>query len=126
IKAGANWTTANGDIIMNSKLTIPADKPRSYAYCSDTRYMEQLYKKVANVDVLYHESTYTNEYKDRAKSYYHSTAEEAATVAKKANVGKLLLGHYSARYLNEDIILNEAKAIFPNSFLTNEGMVFDV
>jgi len=126
IKAGANWTTANGDIIMNSKLTIPADKPRSYAYCSDTRYMEQLYKKVANVDVLYHESTYTNEYKDRAKSYYHSTAEEAATVAKKAKVGKLLLGHYSARYLNEDIILNEAKAIFPNSFLTNEGMVFDV
>ena len=126
IKAGANWTTTNGDIIMNSKLTIPADKPRSYAYCSDTRYMEQLYKKVANVDVLYHESTYTNEYKDRAKSYYHSTAEEAATVAKKANVGKLLLGHYSARYLNEDIILNEAKAIFPNSFLTNEGMVFDV
>ena len=126
IKAGANWTTANGDIIMNSKLTIPADKPRSYAYCSDTRYMEQLYKNVANVDVLYHESTYTNEYKDRAKSYYHSTAEEAATVAKDANVGKLLLGHYSARYLNEDIILNEAKAIFPNSFLTNEGMVFDV
>ena len=126
IKAGANWTTTNGDIIMNSKLTIPADKPRSYAYCSDTRYMEQLYKNVANVDVLYHESTYTNEYKDRAKSYYHSTAEEAATVAKKANVGKLLLGHYSARYLNEDIILNEAKAIFPNSFLTNEGMVFDV
>mgnify|MGYP000161850590 FL=1 len=126
IKAGANWTTANGDIIMNSKLTIPADKPRSYAYCSDTRYMGQLYKKVANVDVLYHESTYTSEYKDRAKSYYHSTAEEAATVAKKANVGKLLLGHYSARYLNEDIILNEAKAIFPNSFLTNEGMVFDV
>ena len=93
IKAGANWTTADGDIIMNSKLTIPADKPRSYAYCSDTRYMEQLYKKVANVDVLYHESTYTNEYKDRAKSYYHSTAEEAATVAKKANVGKLLLLH---------------------------------
>ena len=126
IKAGANWTTADGDIIMNSKLTIPADKPRSYAYCSDTRYMEQLYKNVANVDVLYHESTYTNEYKDRAKSYYHSTAEEAATVAKDANVGKLLLGHYSARYLNEDIILNEAKAIFPNSFLTNEGMVFDV
>lgn len=126
IKAGANWTTANGDIIMNSKLTIPADKPRSYAYCSDTRYMKQLYKNVANVDVLYHESTYTNEYKDRAKSYYHSTAEEAATVAKDANVGKLLLGHYSARYLNEDIILNEAKAIFPNSFLTNEGMVFDV
>ena len=88
--------------------------------------MKQLYKKVSGVNVLYHESTYASEHKDRAKTYYHSTSQEAATVAHEACVGKLLLGHYSARYINEDVLLSEAKAIFPNSFLTNEGMVFEV
>ena len=126
IKAGADWTTTDGETIPNSRLTTPADKPRSYAYCSDTRYMKHLYKKVSGVDVLYHESTYTSEHNDRARTYYHSTSQEAATVARDAAAGKLLLGHYSARYPNEDTILSEAKAIFPNSFLTNEGMVFDV
>ncbi|WP_314667063.1 ribonuclease Z [Prevotella aurantiaca] len=126
VKAGADWTTIDGDIIPNSRLTTPADNPRSYAYCSDTRYMKQLYKKVSGVNVLYHESTYASEHKDRAKTYYHSTSQEAATVAHEACVGKLLLGHYSARYINEDVLLSEAKAIFPNSFLTNEGMVFEV
>lgn len=126
VKAGSNWTTIDGDIIPNSRLTTPADNPRSYAYCSDTRYMKQLYKKVIGVNVLYHESTYASEHKDRAKTYYHSTSQEAATVAYEACVGKLLLGHYSARYINEDVLLSEAKAIFPNSFLTNEGMVFEV
>jgi ribonuclease Z len=126
VKAGSDWTTIDGDIIPNSRLTTPADNPRSYAYCSDTRYMKQLYKKVIGVNVLYHESTYASEHKDRAKTYYHSTSQEAATVAHEACVGKLLLGHYSARYINEDVLLSEAKAIFPNSFLTNEGMVFEV
>ena len=126
IKAGADWITADGETIPNSRLTTPADKPRSYAYCSDTRYMKHLYEKVSGVDVLYHESTYASEHSDRARRYYHSTAKEAATVARDAAAGKLLLGHYSARYPNEDTILSEAKAIFPNSFLTNEGMVFDV
>lgn len=126
VKAGSDWTTIDGDIIPNSRLTTPADNPRSYAYCSDTRYMKQLYKKVSGVNVLYHESTYASEHKDRAKTYYHSTSQEAATVAHEACVGKLLLGHYSARYINEDVLLSEAKAIFPNSFLTNEGMVFEV
>lgn len=126
VKAGSDWTTIDGDIIPNSRLTTPADNPRSYAYCSDTRYMKQLYKKVIGVNVLYHESTYASEHKDRAKTYYHSTSQEAATVAYEACVGKLLLGHYSARYINEDVLLSEAKAIFPNSFLTNEGMVFEV
>ena len=126
VKAGSDSTTIDGDIIPNSRLTTPADNPRSYAYCSDTRYMKQLYKKVIGVNVLYHESTYASEHKDRAKTYYHSTSQEAATVAHEACVGKLLLGHYSARYINEDVLLSEAKAIFPNSFLTNEGMVFEV
>ncbi|EFL45469.1 ribonuclease Z [Prevotella disiens JCM 6334 = ATCC 29426] len=126
IKAGADWTTDDGEIIPNTRLTIPAEKPRSYAYCSDTRYMKNLHKMVKGVNVLYHESTYADDFKDRAKLYYHSTASEAATVALKAEVGKLLLGHYSARYNDEKQLLKEAKEIFVNSFLTNEEMFFNV
>ncbi len=126
IKNGADWTTDDGEIIPNSRLTTPGDKARSYAYCSDTRYISSLYKIVEGVDTLYHESTYADDFESRARKYWHSTASQAATVAKQANVGKLLLGHYSARYDDETVLLNEAKAIFPNSYLTNEKLVFDV
>ena len=122
IKAGADWVTEDGEAIANARLVTPADKPRSYAYCSDTRYVPDLWKEVEGVDVLYHESTYASDYADRARMYFHSTAKEAAEVAKAAHVGKLLLGHYSARYNDESKILMEARAVFPNSFLTKEGM----
>ena len=78
------------------------------------------------VDLLYHESTYGNDSIERAKLYYHSTAAQAAAVARDAGVGKLLLGHYSARYEDENVLLDEAKAIFPQSYLSEEGMIFDV
>ena len=126
IKNGKDWTTPDGDVIENSRLTTPADPTRSYAYCSDTRYMPQLYRLVVGVNLLYHESTYTEECKERAKLYYHSTAQQAATVARDAHVGKLLLGHYSARYDDEEGLLKEARAIFPESYLSNEGMTVAV
>lgn len=126
IKNGAGWTTAEGKSIPNHQLVTPADPPRSYAYCSDTRYMPQLYRLVKNVNVLYHESTYAEDHRDQAKIYYHSTAAQAAQVARDAQVGKLLLGHYSQRYEDETPILSDAKKIFPDSFLTNEGMIIDV
>ena len=126
IKNGADWTNEDGDIIPNARLVQPADSPRSYAYCSDTRFMPALKEQVKGVTVLYHESTYTAEQEDRAKIYYHSTARQAATIAAGAGVGTLLLGHYSARYNDEQVLLEEAKAVFPNSILTQEGMVFDV
>jgi len=126
IKNGADWTTEDGDLIPNSRLTLPADKPRAYAYCSDTRYIPTLHELLDNVTTLYHEATYDTTNEQRARIYYHSTAAQAAQVACDAEVGKLLLGHYSARYDDEDALLKEAKAIFPNSFLTNEGMVIDV
>ena len=107
-------------------MTKPADNVRSYSYCTDTKYIPPRYKRLQNVDVLYHESTYANDNEERAKMYYHSTAGQAAHVAKDAGVGKLLLGHFSARYEDESCLLDEAKSIFENSFLTNEGMVFDV
>lgn len=126
IKNGADWTNEDGDVIPNARLVQPADTPRSYAYCSDTRFMPALKEQVKGVTVLYHESTYTAEQEDRAKIYYHSTARQAATIAAGAGVGTLLLGHYSARYNDEQVLLEEAKAVFPNSILTQEGMVFDV
>lgn len=126
IKNGADWITADDDVIPNSYLTFPADPPRSYAYCSDTRYMPELYRMVENVDLLYHEATYCSENENRAKLYYHSTARQAAMVALKAKVKRLVVGHFSARYENEDVILKEAQELFPNTDLANEMAVFDV
>lgn len=126
IKNGADWVTPDGEVIPNSRLTMSADKPRAYAYCSDTKFIPTLYKLLEDVDVLYHEATYCQEDIKRANLYHHSTAAQAATVAKQANVGRLLLGHFSARYDDERILLDEAREVFPKSFLTNEMDVFDV
>lgn len=126
IKAGADWVTAEGEVIANSRLTTPAEPARSYAYCSDTRYIKTLHELVKGVSTLYHESTYSTEDAERARLYWHSTSQDAAKVARDASVGKLLLGHFSARYNNESQLLDEAKEIFPNSYLTCEGATFDI
>lgn len=126
IKAGADWVTPEGEVIANSRLTTPAEPARSYAYCSDTRYIKTLHKLVKGVSTLYHESTYSAEDAERARLYWHSTSQDAAKVARDASVGKLLLGHFSARYNNESQLLEEAKAIFSNSYLTREGATFDI
>ena len=126
IKNGQGYTLADGTYIEHERLVTPADKPRAYAYCSDTRYMPELHTMVEGVDTLYHESTYADDKMESAQKYFHSTARQAATVARDAHVGKLLLGHYSARYDNEQILLDEAREVFANSFLTNEKDVFDI
>ena len=126
IKNGADWITPEGEVIPNNRLTEPAASPRSYAYCSDTKYLPELYKLVYGVNLLYHEATYCSENENRASLYYHSTAKQAATVALNAKAKSLLLGHFSARYDNENAILNEARNIFPNTYLANEMSVFDV
>ena len=126
IKAGADWVTAEGEVIANSRLTTPAEPARSYAYCSDTRYIKTLHELVKGVSTLYHESTYAAEDAERARLYWHSTSQDAAKVARDGSVGKLLLGHFSARYNNESQLLEEAKEIFPNSYLTCEGATFDI
>ena len=126
IKSGADWTTADGDVIPNARLVTPADPVRRYAYISDTRYIPQLAVELKGIDTLYHESTYGEDHLKNADKYCHSTARQAAMVARDAGVGKLLLGHYSARYENEQVLLDEAKEVFENTFLTNEMDVFDV
>ena len=126
IKNGADWLTADGTVVPNSRLTLPAEEPLSYAYCSDTRYIPTLHKQIMDVSALYHESTYTDADEKQAAKYCHSTARQAATVAKEAKAGMLMLGHYSSKYSNENIVLNEAKSVFGNSFLSNEMDVYDV
>ena len=126
IKNGADWTTEDGDVIPNERLVIQADPVRSYAYISDTHYMPHLHEQLEGVSTLYHESTYGEDHQKNADKYCHSTALQAAMVARDAKVGKLLLGHYSSRYENEQVLLDEAKSVFENSFLTNEMDVFDV
>ena len=126
IKAGEDWTTPDGEVVPNTRLTTPADAVRSYAYCSDTRYSPTLHQRLQGVSTLYHEATYGEDNLLLAEKYYHSTAHQAALVARDAGVGQLLLGHYSSRYEDEQVLLDEAKKVFPNSLLTSEMDVFDV
>ena len=126
IKAGADWTTPDGEVIKNERLVEPADPVRSYAYCSDTRYIPTLHERIKGVSTLYHESTYGEDNLLMAQKYYHSTARQAALVAREAGVGQLLLGHYSSRYEDEQILLREAREVFENSRLTDENAIFDV
>jgi ribonuclease Z len=126
IKNGADWTSADGELIANNRLVTPAAPPRSYAYCSDTRYKPELCQLIQGVTMLYHESTYGTDNQVLAEKYNHSTAAQAAQVARDAHAGRLLLGHYSSRYEDEHILLDEARAIFPDTLLSQEMMVVDV
>ena len=126
IKNGADWTLEDGTAVPNSHLVTPAEPPRSYAYCSDTRYMPELHLQLKDVTTLYHESTYGEDNLAMAQKYNHSTARQAALVARDAGVRQLILGHYSSRYEDENILLNEAREVFENTILSNEMAVFDV
>lgn len=123
IKAGASWTTEDGTFIPNEKLTTPPTPPRTYSYCSDTAYKPDLVPLVAGSDLLFHEATYPQDMEFRATQTRHSTAAQAARVAYDAHVGKLCIGHFSARITDERALLDETKPIFANTVLANEGLV---
>lgn len=126
IKNGMNWTTPDGEVIANSRFTLPAEAPRAYAYCSDTVYLPQLHERLKGVTTIYHEATYASDKELNAKKYFHSTARQAATVARDAGARQLLIGHYSARYDDETVLLNEACTVFENTHLSDEMKVFNV
>lgn len=126
IKDGADYTTPDGTVIPNSKLTREADPSRSYAYCSDTRPCPQICGYLKDVDLLYHEATFAESEKERAKVTHHSTAKEAAEIALTAGVKRLLLGHYSSRYDDEKQLQSEASEIFTATECANEGMVIKI
>lgn len=126
IKAGEDFTLPNGEVVPNHLLTTPANLPRSYAYCSDTLYKPDIVPMLTDVNLLYHEATYADDNAALATKYFHSTARQAATIARDANVGKLLIGHFSQRYDDENILLQEAQTVFPNTMLAHERLTIPV
>ena len=126
VKGGGDLCMEDGTVIPNGDLTFDPPPSRSYAYCSDTAYAPELVEHLQGVDMLYHEATFTEQLAARAKETFHSTARQAAMIARDANVGTLLLGHFSSRYKDERVLLEEALPIFPNSVLSNEGATFKV
>ena len=126
IKDGADYTTPDGEIIPNRRLTKDADRSRSYAYCSDSAPCYNNSALLHGVDLLYHEATFAESEKERAAQTYHSTARQAAQVASEAGVKRLLIGHYSSRYETPEILLNEARELFPETICANEGMVVSI
>lgn len=126
ILEGADFVAQDGRIIANDRLTKLGAKPLKYAYCSDTAYYPSLVPLLQGVDLLYHEATFMEEHRQRANETFHSTARDAAEIAKLAEVKQLLIGHYSGRYRNASGLLREAKEVFPNTHLADEGMTLDL
>ena len=120
LKRGKDIQLSDGYILKNENLTKPAEPSVSYAFCSDTRYLESIIPIIKNVDVLYHEATFLHDLKKMADYTGHTTALEAAKIARKANVKKLILGHFSNRYHDLSVFLNEACEIFPETYLPEQ------
>ncbi len=126
IKNGADYVTPEGKTVSNSLLTRPSAPSRSYAYCSDTICLPSIVEQIKGVDLLFHEATFANEDAPRAKETFHTTAAQAAEIARRAEVKKLLIGHFSARYEDENVLLQEASAIFPDTQLAKETLCVSV
>ncbi len=120
------YNEAGEVVVQNADVTTDPKRSRSYAYCADTRYKEDILPLVQGVDLLYHEATFDNSLLHRADFTFHSTAEQAATLAHKAQVKRLLIGHFSARYKELNLLLEEAQAVFPNTMLATEGKTISV
>lgn len=127
LKRGEDVIDENGVILYpNAALTLPPRKSRSYAYCSDTVFDETLIPHLTAIDLLYHEATFMNSESSKALETKHSTSSQAASIAHQSNVGKLLLGHFSARYKELNMLLQEAQTIFANTALAVEGESFTI
>ena len=126
IKEGNDYVTPEGVLVTNSQLTTDPDRVMSYAYCSDTAFNLQVAEMVKGINTIYHEATYTNDFAHLARQRGHSTSVEAARIAQIAGAERLVLGHFSKRYRDESPIINEAKEIFPNTILANDGMRIDL
>lgn len=125
LKAGQNVEREHGQVLEYQHFTKASKTPCSYSYCSDTIYNEDVLPIIENSTVLYHEATYEHALKEKAMARGHSTTIDAATIAQKAKVDKLILGHYSSRYKNLDPILEEARTVFYNTELAEDGKIFE-
>ncbi|MDR1102610.1 MAG: ribonuclease Z [Tannerella sp.] len=122
LKQGADYVTPEGEVIPNSRLTRPADPPKRYAYCSDTAFAPEIVPWIEGCDCLYHEATFIEADLPRARETFHSTARQAAEIARRAQVKRLVIGHYSARYEDPGVLRAEAEAVFPGTVAGMEGM----
>jgi ribonuclease Z len=125
LQNGEDYINKKGTIVPNEEVTFQTPK-KSYAFCSDTVYEESLIEKIKGADLLYHETTYLKAYADRALLHFHSTTVQAATIAKKAGVKKLIIGHFSSKYEVLDEFLNETSEVFPDTELALQGVCFKV
>lgn len=126
LQQGKDYVSPSGVVIPNSELTTDADRSISYAYCADTKYSKRVINAVKGVDWIYHEATYGEANLKDATKRYHSTARQAAMVAREACAKRLLLGHYSSRYKDISLLEREAQAEFPNTIAATEGMKIDL
>ena len=125
IKQGNDARLKDGSIIPNSELTFPPPKQKSYAFCSDTAYNEEIIPMITGVDTLYHDATFLESESHLTGITKHATAKEAAKMAREAGVGRLILGHFSSRYKEMEAFLEEARPVFPNTVLAADGAVFE-
>lgn len=126
LKDGEDYIDDSGKCIPNNLLTAEPSPSYAYAYCSDTKYCETLVPIIQGVTVLYHEATFMDDAKEKAALRFHSTTKEAAAIAKMANVGQLIIGHFSAKYKELEPLLEEAKSVFPNAALAIEGQHYSI
>ncbi|HXL54634.1 MAG TPA: ribonuclease Z [Chitinophagaceae bacterium] len=124
LKEGEDYITESGEVIKNETVTIPATLPRSYAFCGDTIYNENIVNKLSEATMLYHETTYLKDLEERAASRFHSTTTQAANIALLAKAKKLLIGHFSSKYELLDDFLDETMEVFPDTQLAIEGATY--
>lgn len=126
LREGHDWTAPDGTVVPNGRLTTAPSHAASYAYCSDTAFADSVAEAVRGADVLYHEATYGEADSHKARPRGHSTAVQAATIAKAAEVGRLVIGHYSRIIRDEEALADEARAVFPDTLAAREGMVIEM
>jgi len=124
LKIGRDFVLKSGEILKNETLTKNPTPPKSYAFCSDTAYFPEIIPLIKNASCLYHEATFLKDKSNLATTTMHSTAEQAAEIAKEASVGELIIGHFSGRYKSKEVFLEEAKPVFENTVLAVEGETF--
>lgn len=126
LKAGEDFVTSAGETIRNEWLTVEGPKGRTYAFCADTRYNEGMIEHIKDADLIYHETTYLDHLRERALERFHTTTKQAAELARKAGVKKLLIGHFSSKYDTLEEFETEAREVFPNTELALEGVTYKV
>ena len=126
LQNGMDYITPKGEVLPNSDYTTAPEKGKKYAFCADTRYEENIIEHIYGFDTIYHETTYLDNLAEIAFERFHATTKQAATIAKLANVKKLLIGHFSSKYSTLEAFLTEAKEVFPNTELSQEGVTYDL